>query len=196
MPLEKFIGVFGMRGHKGMAVLSQETVKSLDSVVFMLEDLERRGIPLELVLTFQSKNETISDMKALKDSILFVSLPETLLEVFENFLGKDFTLGDCPFEQIVGMKKNLENFFIEVAEQKDSNIVCEKKPDKEDKEKNFSVGESILRFLMEKFLYNEVIDEQLKGHSKNQTMKSFGATDDMTIEELAKQIIESSFEEL
>ena len=151
MPLEKFIGVFGMRGHKGMAVLSQEAVKSLDSVVFMLEDLERRGIPLELVLTFQSKNETISDMKALKDSILFVSLPETLLEVFENFLGKDFTLGDCPFEQIVGMKKNLENFFIEVAEQKDSNIVCKKKPDKEDKEKNFSVEESMLRFLVENF---------------------------------------------
>lgn len=196
MPLEKFIGVFGMKGHKGMAVLSQETVKSLDSVVFMLEDLERRGIPLELVLTFQSKNETISDMKALKDSILFVSLPETLLEVFENFLGKDFTLGDCPFEQIVGMKKNLENFFIEVAEQKDSNIVCKKKPDKEDKEKNFSVEESMLRFLVEKFLYNEMIDKQPKGRSKNQTMKSFGATDDITIEELAKQIIKSSFEEL
>lgn len=88
---------------------------------------------------------------------------------------------------------------IEATEKKDSDIVCEKKSnkeDKEDKEKNFSVGESMLRFLMEKFLYNEVIDEQLKGRSKNQTMKSFGATDDMTIEELAKQIIESSFEEL
>lgn len=193
---EKFIGIFGMRGHKGMAVLSQETVENLNSVVSMLEDLERRGIPLELVLTFQSKNETISDMKALKDSVLFVSLPETLLEVFENFLGKDFTLGDCPFEQIAGMKKNLENFFIEATEKKDSDIVCEKKSNKEDKEKNFSVRESMLRFLIEKFLYNEVIDEQLKGRSKNQTMKSFGATDDMTIEELAKQIIESSFEEL
>lgn len=196
MPSEKFIGVFGMRGHKGMAVLSQEAVKSLDSVVFMLEDLERRGIPLELVLTFQNKNETISDMKALKESILFVSLPETLLEEFEDFLGKDFTLGDCPFEQIVGMKKNLENFFIDTAEQKDSNIVCKKKPDKEDKEKNFLVEESMLRFLVEKFLYNEMIDKQPKGRSKNQTMKSFGVADDRTIEEIAKQIIESTFEEL
>lgn len=142
---EKFIGIFGMRGHKGIAILSQDTVKSLGSVVSMLEDLERRRIPLE---------------------------------------------------QIAGMKKNLENFFIEATEKKDSDIVCEKKSNKEDKEKNFSVGESMLRFLMEKFLYNEVIDEQLKGRSKNQTMKSFGATDDMTIEELAKQIIESSFEEL
>lgn len=193
---EKFIGIFGMRGHKGIAILSQDTVKSLGSVVSMLEDLERRGIPLELVLTFQNKNETISDMKKLKESILYVALPETLAEEFENLLGKDFALGDCPFEQIAGMKKNLENFFIESAEQKDLDIVCEKKSNKEDKEKNFSVGESMLRFLMEKFLYNEVIDEQLKGRSKNQTMKSFGATDDMTIEELAKQIIESSFEEL
>lgn len=193
---ERFIGVFGMRGHKGMAVLSEETVKSLSSVVSMLEDLEMKGIPLELILTFQNKNETIFDMKELKESILYVAIPEALIEEFENLLGKDFTLGDCPFEQIVGMKKNLENFFIEAAEQKDSDIVCEKKPDKEDKEKNFSVGESMLRFLMEKFLYNEVIDEQLKGHSKNQTMKSFGATDDMTIEELAKQITKSSFEEL
>lgn len=193
---EKFIGIFGMRGHKGIAILSQDTVKSLGSVVSMLEDLERRGIPLELVLTFQNKNETISDMKKLKESILYVALPETLTEEFENLLGKDFALGDCPFKQIAGMKKNLENFFIESAEQKDLDIVCEKKSNKEDKEKNFSVGESMLRFLMEKFLYNEVIDEQLKGRSKNQTMKSFGATDDMTIEELAKQIIESSFEEL
>lgn len=193
---EKFIGIFGMRGHKGIAILSQDTVKSLGSVVSMLEDLERRGIPLELVLTFQDKNETISDMKKLKESILYVALPETLTEEFENLLGKDFILGDCPFEQIAGMKKNLENFFIESAEKKDSDIVCEKKSNKEDKEKNFSVGESMLRFLMEKFLYNEVVDEQLKGRSKNQTMKSFGATDDMTIEELAKQIIESSFEEL
>lgn len=193
---EKFIGIFGMRGHKGIAILSQDTVKSLGSVVSMLEDLERRGIPLELVLTFQDKNETISDMEKLKESILYVALPETLTEEFENLLGKDFILGDCPFEQIAGMKKNLENFFIESAEKKDSDIVCEKKSNKEDKEKNFSVGESMLRFLMEKFLYNEVIDEQLKGRSKNQTMKSFGATDDMTIEELAKQIIESSFEEL
>ena len=193
---EKFIGIFGMRGHKGIVILSQDTVKSLGSVVSMLEDLERRGIPLELVLTFQDKNETISDMKKLKESILYVALPETLTEEFENLLGKDFILGDCPFEQIAGMKKNLENFFIESAEKKDSDIVCEKKSNKEDKEKNFSVGESMLRFLMEKFLYNEVVDEQLKGRSKNQTMKSFGATDDMTIEELAKQIIESSFEEL
>lgn len=193
---EKFIGIFGMRGHKGIAILSQDTVKSLGSVVSMLEDLERRGIPLELVLTFQDKNETISDMEKLKESILYVALPETLTEEFENLLGKDFILGDCPFEQIAGMKKNLENFFIESAEKKDSDIVCEKKSNKEDKEKNFSVGESMLRFLMEKFLYNEVVDEQLKGRSKNQTMKSFGATDDMTIEELAKQIIESSFEEL
>lgn len=193
---EKFIGIFGMRGHKGIAILSQDTVKSLGSVVSMLEDLERRGISLELVLTFQNKNKTISDMKKLKESILCVALPETLTEEFENLLGKDFALGDCPFEQIVGMKKNLENFFIEATEQKDLDIVCEKKSNKEDKEKNFSVGESMLRFLMEKFLYNEVIDEQLKGRSKNQTMKSFGATDDMTIEELAKQIIESSFEEL
>lgn len=193
---EKFIGIFGMRGHKGIAILSQDTVKSLGSVVSMLEDLERRGIPLELVLTFQNKNETISDMKKLKESILYVALPKTLTEEFENLLGKDFALGDCPFKQIAGMKKNLENFFIESAEQKDLDIVCEKKSNKEDKEKNFSVGESMLRFLMEKFLYNEVIDEQLKGRSKNQTMKSFGATDDMTIEELAKQIIESSFEEL
>lgn len=196
---EKFIGIFGMRGHKGIAILSQDTVKSLGSVVSMLEDLERRRIPLELVLTFQNKNEIISDMKKLKESILYVALPETLTEEFENLLGKDFALGDCPFKQIAGMKKNLENFFIESAEQKDLDIVCEKKSnkeDKEDKEKNFSVGESMLRFLMEKFLYNEVIDEQLKGRSKNQTMKSFGATDDMTIEELAKQIIESSFEEL
>lgn len=196
MLLEKFIGIFGMRGHKGIAILSQDTVKSLDSVVSMLEDLERRHIPLELVLTFQNKNEIISDMKKLKESILYVALPETLAEEFENLLGKDFTLGDCPFEQIAGMKKNLENFFIEATEKKDSDIVCVKKSNKEDKEKNFSVGESMLRFLMEKFLYNEVIDEQLKGRSKNQTMKSFGATDDMTIEELAKQIIESSFEEL
>ena len=196
---EKFIGIFGMRGHKGIAILSQDIVKSLGSVVSMLEDLERRGIPLELVLTFQNKNETISDMKKLKESIVYVALPETLTKEFENLLGKDFTLGDCPFEQIAGMKKNLENFFIETTEKKDSDIVCVKKSnkeDKEDKEKNFSVGESMLRFLMEKFLYNEVIDEQLKGRSKNQTMKSFGATDDMTIEELAKQIIESSFEEL
>ena len=193
---EKFIGIFGIRGHKGIAILSQDTVKSLGSVVSMLEDLERRGIPLELILTFQNKNETISDMKKLKESILYVALPETLTEEFENLLGKDFTLGDCPFEQIAGMKKNLENFFIEATEKKDSDIVCEKKSNKEDKEKNFSVGESMLRFLMEKFLYNEVIDEQLKGRSKNQTMKSFGETDDMTIEELAKQIIESSFEEL
>ena len=193
---EKFIGIFGMRGHKGIAILSQDTVKSLGFVVSMLEDLERRRIPLELVLTFQNKNEIISDMKKLKESILYVALPETLTEEFENLLGKDFALGDCPFEQIVGMKKNLENFFIEATEKKDSDIVCVKKSNKEDKEKNFSVGESMLRFLMEKFLYNEVIDEQLKGHSKNQTMKSFGATDDMTIEELAKQIIESSFEEL
>lgn len=193
---EKFIGIFGMRGHKGIAILSQDTVKSLGSVVSMLEDLERRGIPLELVLTFQDKNETISDMKKLKESILYVALPETLTEEFENLLGKDFILGDCPFEQIAGMKKNLENFFIEATEKKDSDIVCVKKFNKEDKEKNFSVGESMLRFLMEKFLYNEVVDEQLKGRSKNQTMKSFGATDDMTIEELAKQIIESSFEEL
>lgn len=193
---EKFIGIFGMRGHKGMAVLSQDTIKSLDSVVSMLEDLERRRIPLELVLTFQNKNEIISDMKKLKESIRYVALPETLTEEFENLLGKDFALGDCPFEQIAGMKKNLENFFIEATEKKDSDIVCVKKSNKEDKEKNFSVGESMLRFLMEKFLYNEVIDEQLKGRSKNQTMKSFGATDDMTIEELAKQIIESSFEEL
>lgn len=193
---EKFIGIFGMRGHKGIAILSQDTVKSLGSVVSMLEDLERRGIPLELVLTFQDKNETISDMEKLKESILYVALPETLTEEFENLLGKDFILGDCSFEQIAGMKKNLENFFIESAEKKDSDIVCEKKSNKEDKEKNFSVGESMLRFLMEKFLYNEVVDEQLKGRSKNQTMKSFGATDDMTIEELAKQIIESSFEEL
>lgn len=193
---EKFIGIFGMRDHKGIAILSQETVKSLGAVVSMLEDLERGGIPLELVLTFQNKSETISDMKKLKESILYVALPETLTEEFENLLGKDFVLGDCPFEQIAGMKKNLENFFIEATEKKDLDIVCEKKSNKEDKEKNFSVGESMLRFLMEKFLYNEVIDEQLKGHSKNQTMKSFGATDDMTIEELAKQIIESSFEEL
>ena len=193
---EKFIGIFGMRGHKGIAILSQDTVKSLGFVVSMLEDLERRRIPLELVLTFQNKNEIISDMKKLKESILYVALPEILTEEFENLLGKDFALGDCPFEQIVGMKKNLENFFIEATEKKDSDIVCVKKSNKEDKEKNFSVGESMLRFLMEKFLYNEVIDEQLKGRSKNQTMKSFGATDDMTIEELAKQIIESSFEEL
>lgn len=193
---EKFIGIFGMRDHKGIAILSQETVKSLGAVVSMLEDLERGGIPLELVLTFQNKSETISDMKKLKESILYVALPETLTEEFENLLGKDFVLGDCPFEQIAGMKKNLENFFIEATEKKDLDIVCEKKSNKEDKEKNFSVGESMLRLLMEKFLYNEVIDEQLKGRSKNQTMKSFGATDDMTIEELAKQIIESSFEEL
>lgn len=193
---EKFIGIFGMRGHKGIAILSQDTVKSLGSVVSMLEDLERRRIPLELVLTFQNKNEIISNMKKLKESILYVALPETLTEEFENLLGKDFALGDCPFEQIAGMKKNLENFFIKATEKKDSDIVCVKKSNKEDKEKNFSVGESMLRFLMEKFLYNEVIDEQLKGRSKNQTMKSFGATDDMTIEELAKQIIESSFEEL
>ncbi len=193
---EKFIGIFGMRGHKGIAILSQDTVKSLGSVISMLEDLEKRGIPLELVLTFQNKDETISDMKKLKESILYVALPETLTEEFGNLLGKDFALGDCPFKQIVDMKKNLENFFIEATEKKDSDIVCEKKSNKEDKEKNFSVGESMLRFLMEKFLYNEVIDEQLKGRSKNQTMKSFGATDDMTIEELAKQIIESSFEEL
>lgn len=195
---EKFIGIgiFGMKDYKGIAILSQDNVKSLGSVVSMLEDLEKRGIPLELVLTFQNKNEIISDMKKLKESILYVALPETLTEEFENLLGKDFALGDCPFEQIAGMKKNLENFFIEATEKKDSDIACIKKSDKENKEKNFSVGESMLRYLMEKFLYNEVIDEQLKGRSKNQTMKSFGATDDMTIEELAKQIIESSFEEL
>lgn len=75
MPPEKFIGIFGMRGHKGIAILSQDTVKSLDSVVSMLEDLERRRIPLELVLTFQNKNEIISDMKKLKESILYVALP-------------------------------------------------------------------------------------------------------------------------
>ena len=57
---EKFIGIFGMRGHKGIAILSQDIVKSLGSAVSMLEDLERRGIPLELVLTFQNKSETIS----------------------------------------------------------------------------------------------------------------------------------------
>lgn len=79
---------------------------------------------------------------------------------------------------------------------KDSDTVYKKKSNKEDKDKNFSVGESMLQSLMESFLYNEVIDKQLKGHSKNQTMKSFGATDNMTIEELAKQIIESSFEKL
>ena len=193
---EKFIGIFGMRGHKGMAVLSQETVKSLNSVISMLEDLEKRDISFKFVLTFQTKSETISDVKTLKESIRFVTFPEPNLEELESLLGRDFVLGDCPFEQIVSLKENLESFFIDTAEQKDSDIVCKKKTNKEDKEKNFSVGESMLRSLMESFLYNEVIDKQLKGHSKNQTMKSFGATDDMTLEELAKQIIESSFEKL
>ena len=193
---ERFIGIFGMRGHKGMAVLSQETVKSLNSVISMLEDLEKRDISLELLLTFQTKSETISDVKTLKESIRFVTIPEPLLEEFESLLGREFVLGDCPFEQIVSLKENLESFFIDTVEQKDSDIVYKKKSNKEDKEKNFSVGESMLQSLMENFLYNEVIDKQLKGHSKNQAMKSFGATDNMTIEELAKQIIESSFEEL
>lgn len=193
---ERFIGIFGMRGHKGMAVLSQDTVKSLSSVVSMLEDLEKRDISFELVLTFQTKSETISNVKTLKESIRFVTLPEPLLEEFESLLGRDFVLGDCPFEKIVSLKENLGSFFIDTVEQKDSDIVCKKKSNKKDKEKNFSVGESILQSLMESFLYNEVIDKQLKGHSKNQTMKSFGATDDMTIGELAKQIIESSFEKL
>ena len=83
-----------------------------------------------------------------------------------------------------------------VKDVKNEDSKVSKDVNKEDKEKNFSVGESMLRSLMESFLYNEVIDKQLKGHSKNQTMKSFGATDDMTIEELAEQIIESSFEKL
>ena len=193
---ERFIGIFGMRSHKGMAVLSQETVKSLSSVISMLEDLEKREISFELLFTFQTKNETISDVKTLKESIRFVTLPEPLLEEFESLLGRDFVLGDCPFEQIVSLKENLKSFFIDTAEQKDSDTVYKKKSNKEDKDKNFLVGKSMLQSLMESFLYNEVIDKQLKGHSKNQTMKSFGATDDMTIEELAKQIIESSFEEL
>lgn len=193
---ERFIGIFGMRGHKGMAVLSQETIKSLNSVISMLEDLEKRDISFKFVLTFHTKSETISDVKTLKESIRFVTLPEPLLEEFESLLERDFVLGDCPFEQIVSLKENLESFFIDTVERKDSDIVCKKKFNKEDKEKNFLVGKSMLQSLMESFLYNEVIDKQLKGHSKNQTMKSFGATDDMTIEELAKQIIESSFEEL
>lgn len=193
---KRFIGIFGMKGHKGMAVLSQETVKSLSSVISMLEDLEKRDISFKFVLTFQTKSETISDVKTLKESIRFLTLSELDLEELESLLGRDFVLGDCPFEQIVSLKENLESFFINTVEQKDSDIVCKKKSNKEDKEKNFSVGESMLQSLMERFLYNEVIDKQLKGHSKNQTMKSFGATDDMTIEELAKQIIESSFEEL
>ena len=193
---ERFIGIFGMRGHKGMAVLSQETVKSLNSVISMLEDLEKRDISFKFVLTFQTKSETISDVKTLKESIRFITLSEPDLEEFESLLGRDFVLGDCPFEQIASLKKNLESFFIDTAKQKDSDTVYKKKPNKEDKDKNFLVGESMLQSLMESFLYNEVIDKQLKGHSKNQTMKSFGATDDMTIEELAKQIIESSFEEL
>lgn len=193
---ERFIGIFRMRGYKGMAVLSQEIVKSLKSVISMLEDLEKRDISFKFVLTFQTKSETISDVKTLKESIRFVTLPEPVLEKFESLLGRDFVLGDCPFEQIVSLKKSLESFFIDTVEQKDSDIVYKKKSNKEDKDKNFSVGESMLQSLMESFLYNEVIDKQLKGHSKSQTMKSFGATDDMTIEELAKQIIESSFEEL
>lgn len=193
---ERFIGIFGMRGHKGMAVLSQETIKSLNSVISMLEDLEKRDISFKFVLTFHTKSETISGVKTLKESIRFVTLPESLLEEFESLLGRDFVLGDCPFEQIVSLKENLESFFIDTAEQKDSDTVYKKKTNKEDKDKNFSIGESMLQSLMEGFLYNEVIDKQLKGHSKNQTMKSFGATDDMTIEELAKQIIESSFEKL
>ena len=193
---ERFIGIFRMRGYKGMAVLSQETVKSLNSVISMLEDLEKRDISFKFVLTFQTKSETISDVKTLKESIRFVTLPEPVLEKFESPLGRDFVLGDCPFEQIVSLKESLESFFIDTVEQKDSDIVYKKKSNKEDKDKNFSVGESMLQSLMESFLYNEVIDKQLKGHSKSQTMKSFGATDDMTIEELAKQIIESSFEKL
>ena len=193
---ERFIGIFRMRGYKGMAVLSQEIVKSLKSVISMLEDLEKRDISFKFVLTFQTKSETISDVKTLKESIRFVTLPEPVLEKFESLLGRDFVLGDCPFEQIVSLKKSLESFFIDTVEQKDSDIVYKKKSNKEDKDKNFSVGESMLQSLMESFLYNEVIDKQLKGHSKSQTMKSFGATDDMTIEELAKQIIDSSFEEL
>ena len=193
---KRFIGIFGMRGYKGMAVLSQETLKSLSSVISMLEDLEKRDISFKFVLTFKTKSETISDAKTLKESIRFLTLSEPDLEEFESLLGRDFVLGDCPFEQIVSLKKNLESFFIDTVEQKDSDIVCKKKSNKEDKEKNFSVGESMLQSLMERFLYNEVIDKQLKGHSKNQTMKSFGATDDMTIGELAKQIIESSFEKL
>ena len=193
---ERFIGIFRMRGYKGMAVLSQEIVKSLKSVISMLEDLEKRDISFKFVLTFQTKSETISDVKTLKESISFVTLPEPVLEKFESLLGRDCVLGDCPFEQIVSLKKSLESFFIDTVEQKDSDIVYKKKSNKEDKDKNFSVGESMLQSLMESFLYNEVIDKQLKGHSKSQTMKSFGATDDMTIEELAKQIIESSFEKL
>lgn len=193
---ERFIGIFGMRGHKGIAVLSQETVKSLSSVISMLEDLEKRDISFKFVLTFHTNSETISDVKTLKESIRFVTLSEPDLEEFESLLGRDFVLGDCPFEQIVSLKENLKSFFIDTAEQKDSDTVYKKKSNKEDKEKNFSVGESMLQSLMESFLYNEVIDKQLKGHSKNQTMKSFGATDNMTIEELAKQIIESSFEKL
>lgn len=193
---KKFIGIFGMRGHKGMAVLSQETVQSLSSVISMLEDLEKRDISFKFVLTFQTKSETISDVKTLKESIRFVTLSKPDLEELESLLGRDFALGDCPFEQIVRLKENLESFFIDTAKQKDSGIVCKKKSNKEDKDKNFLVGESMLRSLMESFLYNEVIDKQLKGYSKNQTMKSFGATDNMTIEELAKQIIESSFEKL
>ena len=193
---ERFIGIFRMRGYKGMAVLSQETVKSLNSVISMLEDLEKRDISFKFVLTFQTKSETISNVKTLKESIRFVTPPELVLEKFESLLGRDFVLGDCPFEQIVSLKKSLESFFIDTVEQKDSDIVYKKKSNKEDKDKNFSVGESMLQSLMESFLYNEVIDKQLKGHSKSQTMKSFGATDDMTIEELAKQIIESSFEKL
>ena len=43
----------------------------------------------------------------------------------------------------------------------------------------------MLQSLMESFLYNEVIDKQLKGHSKNQTMKSFGATDDMAVAKIS-----------
>lgn len=193
---KKFIGIFGMRGHKGIAVLSQETVKSLNSVISMLEDLEKRDISFKFVLTFHTKSETISDVKTLKESIRFVTLSEPDLEEIESLLGRDFVLGDCPFEQIVSLKENLESFFIDTVEQKDSDIVYKKKSNKEDKDKNFLVGESMLQSLMENFLYNEVIDKQLKGHSKNQTMKSFGATDDMTIEELAKQIIGSSFEKL
>lgn len=193
---ERFIGIFGMRGHKGIAVLSQETVKSLSSVISMLEDLEKRDISFKFVLTFHTKSETISDVKTLKESIRFITLPEPDFEELESLLGRDFVLGDCPFEQIVSLKENLKSFFIDTAEQKDSDTVYKKKSNKEDKDKNFLVGESMLQSLMESFLYNEVIDKQIKGYPKNQTMKSFGATDDMTIEELAKQIIESSFEKL
>ena len=132
---ERFIGIFGMRGHKGMAVLSQETVKSLNSVISMLEDLEKRDISFKLGLIFKTKSETISDVKTLKDSIRFVTLPEPLLEEFEGLLGRDFVLGDCPFEQIVSLKENLESFFIDTTEQKSSDIVCKKKSNKEDKEK-------------------------------------------------------------